>query len=94
MGGAENEHEFRLEQMALENRRRREDREHKMNLHRVFMQTPQGTYPTNQMPYNYPTVTIATPLPANVLSMASTSSSYDTGTTETDSIGKKTYFSL
>ena len=88
------EHEFRLEQMALENQRRPEDREHEMNLLRLLVQNPQGTYPTNPVPYSYPAVTIATPLAANVFSMASTSSSYDTVATETNTVGKKTYFSL
>ncbi|CAB4046258.1 Hypothetical predicted protein [Paramuricea clavata] len=94
------EHEFRMEEMALEYQQRREDREHEMNLLRLLVH-PQGPSPypinpiSNPMPHNYPS--IHTPLPANTLLMLSTSGSYDNGNTETDSIGsigKKTYFSL
>ena len=102
MGGRENEKrtQFRMEEMELENQRRREDREHEMNLLRLLVH-PQGPSPypinpiSNPMPHNYPS--FHTPLPANTLSMSSTSGNYDTSNTETDSIGsigKKTYFSL
>ena len=83
-----------MEQIALENQRRREDREHEMNLLRLLVQNPQVPYPTNPMSYSYPTMTVATPLPSNVLSVPSNSSSYNTGDTETDSIENKTYFFL
>ena len=89
----EKEHEFRLGQMALENQRMLEEREHEMNLLRLMVQNPQGPCLTNPMSYNYPTVTVATPLPAHVFSMASAISSYDTVTTEAD-ISNKIYFSL
>lgn len=88
------EHEYRMKEMALENQQRREDREHEMNLLRLLVQNPQAPSYTNPMPYNYPTVTTSTPLSANALSMPSTSSSYNTGDTNTDCTGQKTYFSL
>ena len=62
------EHKFRMEEMELENQRRREDREHETNLLRLLVH-PQGPSPypinpiSNPMPHNYPN--FHTPLPAN-----------------------------
>ena len=82
-----------MQQTLLENQRRRDEREHEMNMIWMLMGNARGQDHTHHYNFQYPTVFIDTSFAST--SSVSNKNSHDTSTSNT-SIGSNnsTYFSL